>query len=291
MICVKRVKINVLLFGGAHVKKLWCLLAILTMTFVLTGCSDIDLTEEENRMIAEYAADLLLKYDSEYQESLLEDESDTEELTTEEVSSEEMTTEVTTEATTEEPTTQEPMTEEITTEEPSIELPEDDTSDISGEGSSESEDTPIPPSDTGSIVDIADMVGIADVSITYNRCMFLDRYPSLDQDGTFIYLEADPGYKLVVVKFDITNHSTHDATIDLLNTDIDYRLVLNGNKAAKPMLTILMDDLGTFSSAVPANSEQSAVLVFQMSDSLVDKIESLIIRVTYQDDEQIIHIQ
>lgn len=289
MICVKRVKINVLLFGGAHVKKLWCLLAILTMTFVLTGCSDIDLTEEENRMIAEYAADLLLKYDSEYQESLLEDESGTEELTTEEASSEEMTTEVTTEATTEEPTT-----EEITTEEPSTEVQDgemDDTSDVSGNDSSESEDASIPPSDTGSIVDIADMVGIADASITYNRCMFLDRYPSLDQDGTFIYLEADPGYKLVVVKFDITNHSSHDTTIDLLNTDIDYRLVMNGNKAAKPMLTILMDDLGTFSSAVPANSEQSAVLVFQMSDNLVDKIESLIIRVTYQDDEQIIYIQ
>lgn len=289
MICVKRVKISVLLFGGAHVKKLWCLLAILTMTFVLTGCSDIDLTEEENRMIAEYAADLLLKYDSEYQESLLEDEFDTEELTTEETSSEEMTTEVTTEATTEEPTT-----EEITTEEPSTEVQDgemDDTSDVSGNDSSESEDASIPPSDTGSIVDIADMVGIADASITYNRCMFLDRYPSLDQDGTFIYLEADPGYKLVVVKFDITNHSSHDTTIDLLNTDIDYRLVMNGNKAAKPMLTILMDDLGTFSSAVPANSEQSAVLVFQMSDNLVDKIESLIIRVTYQDDEQIIYIQ
>jgi hypothetical protein len=121
--------------------------------------------------------------------------------------------------------------------------------------------------------------------------MFLDRYPSVDQDGAFIYLEANPGYKLVVVKFDITNTSSQSVTVDLLDSYIDYRLVMNGSKAAKPMLTILMDDLGTFCNTLPANSEQSAVLVFQMSDSSIEQIEQLDLRVTYDSDESIIHIR
>ena len=121
--------------------------------------------------------------------------------------------------------------------------------------------------------------------------MFLDRYPSLDHDGAFIYLEADPGYKLVVVKFDIENTSAESVDVDLLNTDIDYRLVMNQSKAAKPMLTILMDDLGTFRNTVSGNSEQSAVLVFQMAESSIEQIEELEIRVTYDKKEYVIQLQ
>ena len=154
-----------------------------------------------------------------------------------------------------------------------------------------SEEPTLPPSDDGSVQDIAEIAGLDGISIQYNRCMFLDRYPSIDQDGAFIYLEADKGYKLVVVKFDITNKTSEDKMVDLLNTDLSYRLVMNQSKAAKPMLTILMDDLGTFSATVPADSEQSAVLVFQMAEGLVDKIERLDIRVTYQNEEHTIPIQ
>lgn len=121
--------------------------------------------------------------------------------------------------------------------------------------------------------------------------MFLDRYPSVDQDGAFIYLEADPGYQLVVIKFDIANITAQDIAVDLLNTDINYKLVYNQTKAASPMLTILMDDLGTYESVVPAGNEQSAVLVFQISKDLISQIQSLDIRVTYKNEESVIHIQ
>lgn len=254
-------------------KKRWYLFAVLTLAFALCGCGT-ELTEEENQVIAEYAADLLLKYDADYQERLLEDDPEPatviEETETEEIATENSSEE--NDAETEE------NTESVSTEE-------------AVENTTESGEMQNPPSDSGSIPDIAEIVGIDGMSILYNRCMFLDRYPSLDQDGAFIYLEAEEGYKLVVVKFDVANLTSQDIKVDLLNTDIEYKLVMNQSKAAKPMLTILMDDLGTFQATVPANSEQSAVLVFQMSEGLIDKIESLDIQIGYQEEIRVLHMQ
>ncbi len=252
-------------------KKLWCLLAISTMAFALTGCGT-DLTEQETRIIGEYAADLLLKYDVNYQERLSED-------TQEDVATE--TTEAT-EATTEAATDTQDVPDTET---------EQNADTTENTESSSSEDDSVVPTVSGNTSNIAAIVGLEGISVQYNRCMFLDRYPSLDQDGAFIYLEAEPGYKLVVLKFDIINNTNEDKMVDLLDSGLDYQLVLNETKAAKPMLTILTDDLGTYKAVVPADTEQSAVLVFQMSDGLVDNIQSLNLRVMYQSQENTIQIQ
>lgn len=255
-------------------KKLWCLLTISAMAFALTGCGT-DLSEQEMRIIGEYAADLLLKYDVNYQERLSED-------TQEDGATEATETTEATEATTEAATD----TQDI----PDTET-EQNAGTTENTESSSSEDDSVVPTVSGNTSDIAAIVGLEGISVQYNRCMFLDRYPSLDQDGAFIYLEAEPGYKLVVLKFDIINNTNEDKMVDLLDSGLDYRLVLNETKAAKPMLTILMDDLGTYKAVVPADTEQSAVLVFQMSDGLVDNIQSLNLRVMYQNQENTIQIQ
>lgn len=232
----------------------------------ICGCGK-DLTIDENRMIGEYAAELLLKYDADYQDSL--EEEDTTESSKQneatEHSSEISETEATTEATSEESSS-------ASTEEASTEEQQD------------------PPSVDSDIQDIAEIIGIEGIQIKYNRCMFLERYPSVDQDGSFIYLEADPGYKLVVVKFDIENTQSQDIQVDLLNTDIEYRLVFNQQRAAKPMLTILMDDLSTFKNVVPGKTKQDGVLVFQMAQHLVEEIEQLDMRITYKEQEYVIPI-
>ncbi len=255
-------------------KKLWCLLAISTMAFALTGCGT-DLTEQETRIIGEYAADLLLKYDVNYQERLSED-------TQEDVATEATETTEATEATTEAATDTQDVPDTET---------EQNADTTENTESSSSEDDSVVPTVSGNTSNIAAIVGLEGISVQYNRCMFLDRYPSLDQDGAFIYLEAEPGYKLVVLKFDIINNTNEDKMVDLLDSGLDYRLVLNETKAAKPMLTILTDDLGTYKAVVPADTEQSAVLVFQMSDGLVDNIQSLNLRVMYQNQENTIQIQ
>lgn len=236
-------------------KKLWCLLAVLTLSFVLSGCG-VELTDRDNRIIAEYAADLLLEYDKNYQGSLVELEADS--------------------AT---DTEGEPETESSTTE-------PDSTDDKTEEA-----DTTAPVSNSSTITDIADTVGLEGVSIVYSNHMFTDQYPSQDQEGSFISLDADPGYKLLILEFNITNQTDEDLEMDLLHAHIDYQLVVNDVKAAKPMLTILMDDLNTLQSVVPAEGEEKAVLIFQISEGMVEQVESLNLQVTYSNKEYMLHIQ
>lgn len=63
----------------------------------LTGCGR-ELSTEENRVIAEYAADLLLKYDKNYQSKYMNTEDETEAVTTTEQDTEATTEETVTEA-------------------------------------------------------------------------------------------------------------------------------------------------------------------------------------------------
>ncbi len=238
------------------------------LALIFTGCGKvIDLSDENNRLIAEYAADLLLKYDSSFDTKYLNKSE--EEITTE--ASSEATTETVIEASSE-ATTEAIATETTTTEK------EQETGDT------------VPPDSAGNETDIARIVGIDKLSITYDKYLLVDRYPSLDEDGAFIYLEAPEGAKLLVVKFNVTNETEGGVDVNLLDTTLDYKLVVNGTKAAKPMLTILMDDLSTYDTVVAPNSNQNAVLVFQISDSVVAKLQTMKLKVIYNNVENVINI-
>ena len=104
-------------------------------------------------------------------------------------------------------------------------------------------------------------------------------------------MNAEEGYKLAVLRFHIQNPSSQDREVDLLHAQVDYQLLVNGSKNVKPMLTILTEDLGTFQSTLSPDQEQSAVLVFQVSESLVNEIDTLNLRITYQEQSYVMHVQ
>ncbi len=260
-------------------KKASVLLLTVLVIGLLTGCTKvIELSDKDNKAIAEYASELLLKYDSNYYSKYNEvkynnSEEDTI-LDTEEVSTQD--TEEATEV------TEENSEEDITTEESST---ENITEDIT-EGGGDS----LPPEVSGNSTDIAKITGIDGASIVFDKYLIVSKYPAIDEDGAFIYLEAPEGKKLLVLKFNVVNNTSSPLAVNLLDLDIDYKIVLNETKAAKPMLTILMDDLSTYEGVIAPNNKNDAVLVFQISDSLVDNINSLILKVNYSNKENIIKI-
>ena len=79
--------------------------------------------------------------------------------------------------------------------------------------------------------------------------------------------------------------------VSLLNDDIDYRIVCNGSKAANPMLTILMNDLGTLETTVKPDEVQEAVLVFQISEDIKDALDTIELKVNYNDTDNVIKIK
>lgn len=246
-------------------------LLLFLCTGVLTGCGEVqDLTAEETQLIAEYAADLLLKYDLNYRHRISEGEKEAMQQKEEEL---EMS------LSTEMETTEAPATEEEIGRDVSGQL--DET-----ENSAEEDGTEISTDQS----DIADIVGIGGVSITYKDYLVTQQYPITDTNEEFIHLEASPGYQLLVLRFQITNESDSGVNVSLAEQAVKYRLVCNGTKAANPMLTILMDDLGNLDVTVNPGEEQEAVLVFQVADSLKDSIETIDLHVDYNNIDNMIKI-
>lgn len=245
--------------------------------FVTTGCGQvIDLTDEENHLIAEYAAELLLKYDRNYDTRYNPDElEDTTETMTE--------TDATTEATTEVVTT----TEAATTEQ---DAPADgqttQAQPVTDEAVKE---------DIGATVDsdfdIAAFVGESRISVRYAYYMVVDSYPSYDQDGMYIEVQAPEGYKLLVLKFEVENKTNEDQAVDLYNKDVNYNIVVDNSRTTKQMLTILADDLYTYDKTIQASSREETVLLYTVSDSVANKWTDLKLQVKYGETSAVLQLE
>lgn len=235
--------------------------------FVTTGCGQvIDLTDEENHLIAEYAAELLLKYDRNYDTRYNPDELEN---TTETMTETDATTEATTEVVT--------TTEAATTEQ---DAPADgqttQAQPVTDEAVKE---------DIGATVDsdfdIAAFVGESRISVRYAYYMVVDSYPSYDQDGMYIEVQAPEGYKLLVLKFEVENKTNEDQAVDLYNKDVNYNIVVDNSRTTKQMLTILADDLYTYDKTIQASSREEAVLLYTVSDSVANKWTDLKLQIKY----------
>ncbi len=293
-------------------KRLKCLIIFISTMILLTGCSSvIDLNDDESEAIAEYCAELLLKYDTAFVTKYSDGSIDEQELAKEIDATEDTSPNFTvepkteaTEATTETPSTTETVTTteattsaevtEASTEAPTTEETFSSTTESASEDdntTTESSENSESPKKLGSEQDIGRIAGISGVSITFNNSQIVDRYPSQDKEGNFIYLESSEGMKLIVLEFDVVNNNEKETSVDLMNVPIEYRIVMNNQKAAKPMLTILMDDLTTYQATLAPGSKGKAVVVFQIADNLVDQIETLDLRVTYGDSTNVIIVK
>jgi hypothetical protein len=250
--------------GNVMWKKIRYVVSFVLCCLVLTGCNEvIDLSDEQSSMIAEYAAGLLLKYDVNYEDRVDEGEKEIVELdeqTTEDLTSEEQSEEVTTEALS------------------------DETEQAENEGQSTEQVA-------GTESDIAKIAGIQGVTITYDDYLITEQYPATDEEGEYIYLDASDGYELLVLRFQVANVTENMVDVSMIDKALDYRIVCNGSKAAKPMLTILMEDLGNLETSVKPGESQEAVLVFQVSDSMKDAIDSIELNVSCDDVDNVIKIK
>ena len=263
-------------------KKLLSLIMIFSLCFCLTGCTDvIELTDTETRLISEYAGDLLLKYDVNFNDRIDQGEKIEKEM---EEEAEEEAFAVTTEA--------------LSTEDTSANA---DTSEESDSNTGSNLNSQIDDSDEGDIVDntdatvntesdIAKILGLPGVSITYSDYVITDHYPATDADGQFLYLDAAEGYQLLVLKFNVSNVTDDTVSFSLLNEEVDYRIVCNHKNAANPMLTILLNDLGTMEAVLSPEETQEGVLIFQISEDMVNKLDAMELKVQYNNDENVITI-
>lgn len=255
-------------------KKVLLAISMVVLSLFVVGCEKtIDLTDEENRIIAEYAAELLIKYDRNMDQKYYDD-------TTQFVP-------VTEEATTEQAEAEQPEASEDITEDDSTE--EIASTDAPTEDVTEEEEIPEVAVETKDF-DLGEFIGNSNVSITYSHYLILDRYPSYDKDGVYIEIEAPKGYKLLVVKFNMMNKTNEGQYLDLYNMGIEYQIIVNDKKSAKQMLTILLDDLYTYQKNLEAGMREETVLIFQMSDGVANSIQNLKLKVSLDGNQKTISL-
>lgn len=221
---------------------------------LLTGCIDHmpDMTEEQSALIAEYAADMLLKYSPNYDYRIADEEAfveEMEEAAAEETSSEQTTIEVETQVGEEEVQTETKNAEET--------LNVIDASEV----------------------DFAEMFGMEDVAIRYDSMELCATYPA-EETGTGFAVSAAQGNTLIVMHFEIENTIEEDITCDLFEKDFDVSMNLNGGNYKKVSSTMLVNDFTTYIEEIPAGESKEAVIVAEVGEITEDEITSCIFRIT-----------
>ena len=226
-------------------KKIRILLCSIGIACVLSGCGrTVELTEEENEIITEYAVGLLLKYDKYYSNHLVE-MSDSEEADSEEERSEEVLPE----------------------EEPELEEP-----DIA--------DTPvIDATEEARASTIEEFYGIEGIAFQYAGYDLKDEYPDLTDSMELAFvMEATPGMKLLVLKFQAVNLNGIETELNMFSYGTKIRVAVNGESPKSALSTMLLNDLQTYRGMLGVDGPTELVVAIEVPDGTsVDNL-SIVLR-------------
>lgn len=218
-------------------KKVSVLFGIMAAALLMTGCGTMpNLTQDETELISEYAVGVLLKYDTAHGRRLVD------------TSGYELPSE--------EPAPEEPVEEPIQEEQPEPEIEEPvEVVDVSQD---EEETQP-------SASSVEQYYGIPNIMITYQGCEVADSYPSAGEGETlFFSMDATQGMQLLVLKFNAQNLSGEDQTMNMLGYGATFRVSVNGEPSKGALATMLVNDMQTYNSVIPASSSVELVSIVEV---------------------------
>lgn len=225
--------------GGVDVKRVYTFLCGIAAAALVSGCgADMpELTREETDLISEYAVGVLLKYDKDHVNRLVD------------TAGYEI-------AEAEEP-------EETTKEEPEQDESEEQAKETQTVDVSEDEEAAAMPST------IEEYYGIKDITIQYNGYELSQSYPpSTEENNMFFAMDATEGMQLLVLKFTAYNTSGSDQTLDMLGHGARFRVSLNGEASKGALATMLLNDMQTYKDVIPAGSSTELVSIVEIPQSV-----------------------
>lgn len=212
------------------------ILGSMAAALLMTGCGAMpNLTQDETELISEYAVGVLLKYDTAHGRRLVdtsgympaEEEPEPEETVEEPIEEEEA-----------EPETEEPVVVDVSQDEEQTQ-PE--------------------------ITSVEQYYGIPNIMITYQGCEVTDSYPPAGEEETlFFSMDATPGNQLLVLKFSAQNLRGEDQTLNMLGYGATFRVSVNGEPSRGALATMLVNDMQTYDSVIPASSSVDLVSIVEV---------------------------
>ena len=101
-------------------------------------------------------------------------------------------------------------------------------------------------------------------------------------------IAADNGKKLVIVSFVIKNNSSKAVKADFARKNVSYSLTIGGKSSGSAMLTIAEGDLLSFNEKIPAGGSKKGVLVFQADSSV--KVKDVTVRAVKDNKESVFSV-
>ena len=122
---------------------------------------------------------------------------------------------------------------------------------------------------------LAETLELEGFEVEYTGYEVADIYPPTEEGVLAFSMQAEEGKQLLVLHFDVTNTSSEDKLCDVLNKNVKFRITVNGGSRINEQMTILLNDLKSYSDTVPAGQKVDTVLVFEVAPSVTEQISSL----------------
>lgn len=231
---------------------------------VLTGCAgEVNLSEDDTARVAQYAADLVLKYDSNYKERLLTLEEQKEAKEKLRLAAE-----------------KDAKLQELLEQKNQAKTQETGKK---GTGSNSKNTDSAKNEEPAVLYFLNDVIKAEGFSFQSNGFEVAEEYPQVDDENKDISMElrATAGKKLLIVKYSITNTTDTKAECDLFSKDISAKAVVNGSIKADSMVTMLLNDFSTLKAQIEPGASYEAVLAFEIPEEAAN-VESLELSMTVE---------
>ncbi|MBD5548565.1 MAG: hypothetical protein HDQ97_14440 [Lachnospiraceae bacterium] len=232
--------------------------AALLTAALATGCGNTipNLSDQQQELVVEYAAGIVLKYDQNYESKLVE-----------------LTLEQETEMTApEEEVSENPVTDEK--ESADAQQQEDALEDVTViDNTQEQED-----------VSIESFLNLDSVKITYAGCEAYDFYPEQGEEEEFYFvMNATEGNKLLVLKFLTENISGAETSLDIGQSETRFTLMVNGERK-NALTTMLLNELAYYQGTLAPGESTELVLICEIPDEQADATPTLELTMKSVDD-------
>lgn len=244
---------------------------------LLTGCGSTipELSETEEKIVTDYAAQLLLKYDSNYEKKLM-DLDYIAQLEEQAALEEEL----------KQPVIEEDTSLDIMEGDPSEPIPEDEqfisddtVTDVTGE------------SETLPQKSLSELLGLPDFDIQYMGYEVMDSYEETITEEFGVSVDAVAGDKLLVLYFDMTNLSENEQEADILNQYTRFRVFVNDGNQVNTQATLLSNDLSNLKETFAGGETKSTVLIVEMKEEELAEITSVRLTAKLTDDSTTLDLE
>lgn len=230
-------------------KKCIYFILICLILFSLTGCRNTipKMTEEEQVMVTNYAAALLLKYDSGYQSKLLNDEQLKEE--------EQLQQKIQEEA------------EELAKIEAEREAKKQEQENEEKAGDSDNvEEIPV--------TDPAEFLALDGITVGFGGVEYLDQYPN-DGGELFFATNASEGCKLAVVHLVLSNTTSEVKKADVFSSNAKFKISFNNGDYHNTMATLFSDDFSVYQAELQPGASTDTVLIVDLKEEDCVDVQSV----------------